>query len=149
LKKVHLLSLLLLLFSCTNNKTEEEQTAVVTDTTVIKINSKQQLVGEWKEHWGVGMETNVKSSDVFKIELTTDENLLITCVNKKRFAIDQVLFDGKELSFRKQNKSYPLGKFYVYYRLALNDNYKWMAGPIKNNKKQSDYVKWEKTSVFN
>jgi hypothetical protein len=149
LKKVHLLALLLLLFSCTNNKIKEEQTAVVKDTTVVKADPKQQLIGEWREHWGIGRETNVKSTDLFKIAIAEDGKLLITCLNKKRFAIDQVLFDGKELSFRKQNKSYPLGKFFVYYRLTLNDNYAWMAGPVKNNKKQSDYVKWEKTGISN
>jgi len=153
LKKIHFLSLLLLLFSCTNNKGKEEKTTVVKDTiivkdtTVVKVGSKTNLVGEWKEHWGIGMETNVKSSDLYIIELTENKNIVVTCTNKKKYAIDQVLFDGKELSFRKQNKFYPKGKFYVYYRLKLHDDYNWMEGPVTNNKKQRDYVKWEKVGV--
>lgn len=153
MKKIYFLSLLLLLFSCTNNKGKEDKTTVikdttiVKDTTVVKADPKQKLVGEWKEHWGIGMETNVKSSDLYIIELIENRDIVVTCTNKKKYAIDQVLFDGKELSFRKQNKSYPKGKFYVYYRLKLHDDYNWMEGPVTNNKKQSDYVKWEKISI--
>lgn len=154
LKNIYLLLLLVLLFSCTNNKSKEEKTTTK-DTVLIKdtlhvrssVGAKQQLVGTWKEHWGIGMETNVQTSDVFKIQLNANDNLTISCPDKKKFAIDQILFDGKELTFRKQNKSYPKGKFYVYYRLKLNDNAQWMEGPITNNKKQKDYVKWEKMNV--
>ncbi|MVN22028.1 hypothetical protein [Mucilaginibacter arboris] len=153
MKKTYFLSLLLLIFSCTNNKTKEEDNTKAANSikkeqeTVVKADPKTYLVGDWKEHWGIGMETNVNSSDLYKIVLGTNGNLSITCPDKKKFAIDQVLFDGKELSFRKQNKSYPKGKFYVYYRLKLHDDYNWMEGPITNNKKQKDYVKWEKINT--
>jgi hypothetical protein len=90
------------------------------------------------------MPTNVNSEDVYQINLALDGKLNVTCPGKKKFAIDQVLFDGKELAFRKQSKSYPKGKFFVYYRLKLHDDYNWMEGPITNNKKQKDYVKWER-----
>src|SRR5579875_2038735 len=121
-KKIYIVPIFLLLFSCTNNKVKEDnQTA--TDTTIeesattrfnnagnVKVDTKQKLLGQWKEHWGIGMETNVNSSDIFLIKLASNGKLNITCPNKKKFAIDQVLFDGKELTFRKQNKSYPKGK---------------------------------------
>ncbi|MGI4021083.1 MAG: hypothetical protein ACRYFA_06225 [Janthinobacterium lividum] len=159
MKKIHLLSLLLLLFSCTNDKNKEGKITIVKDTIIVKdtvsandtafakTNTKQKLIGNWKEHWGIGMQTNVKSSDVYQIKFTESGEISITCVNKNKFVIDQLLFDGKELSFRKQNKSYPKGKFYVYYKLKLHDDYNWMEGPITNNKKQNDFVKWEKVSV--
>jgi len=147
MKKVYILPIILLLFSCTSNKKGEDKTVVAQDTTVVKVDPKQKLVGEWKEHWGIGMKTNVKSSDTFKIQLNTNRDIVITSTNKKKYAIDQLLFDGKELSFRKQNKFYPKGKFYVYYKLKLNDNYTWMEGPVKNSKKQSDYVQWGKVKL--
>lgn len=158
MKKIHLLSLLLLLFSCTNDKNKEGKTTIITDTIVVKdtiladnealakTNTKQKLVGNWKEHWGIGMQTNVNSSDVYQIKLIKNGEVDITCINKKKFVTDQILFDGKELTFRKQNKSYPKGKFYVYYKLKLHDDNNWMEGPITNNKKQNDYVKWEKVN---
>lgn len=160
-KKIYFLLLLLLIFSCTNNKNQKENkiierdTIVKNDTITIKENkpvtskadTKQQLIGNWKEHWGIGMETNVNSADVYQIKLVANGNLELTCPAKKKFAIDQVLFDGQELTFRKQNKSYPKGKFYVYYKLKLHDDYNWMEGPITNNKKQKDYVKWEKVEA--
>lgn len=159
MKNIYFLLLLLLIFSCTNDKnhkeikTTERDTIAEKDTirenqtATSKADTKQQLIGNWKEHWGIGMETNVNSSDVYEIKLVSNGNLSVTCPAKKKFAIDQVLFDGQELTFRKQNKSYPKGKFYVYYKLKLHDDYNWMEGPITNNKKQKDYVKWEKINV--
>ncbi len=153
LRKTPILLLFLLLFSCTNDKVKEDKTAkedkiTKEDTTaIVKTDPKQRLVGDWKEHWGIGMETDVNSSDLYKIQVGTNGNFVITCTNKKKYKIDQLLFDGQELTFRKQNKSYPLGKFYVYYRLKLHDDFNWMEGPVTNNKKQKDYVKWEKMNV--
>ncbi len=153
LRKTPLLLIFLLLFSCTNDKVKEnktineDKTAKEDKTTIVKTDPKQELVGEWKEHWGIGMETTVRYSDLYKIQLTKNGDIVVTCKNKKNFVIDQLLFDGKELSFRKQNKAYSLGKFYVYYRLKLHDDFNWMEGPITNNKKQKDYVKWEKMDV--
>ena len=37
-----------------------------------KNDPNNKLVGEWKEHWGVGVETDVNYNDTFKIQLTTD-----------------------------------------------------------------------------
>lgn len=141
-----LLLLFLLLFSCTNNKVKENK-ITKEDKSIIKTDAKQELIGEWKEHWGIGMETTVRYSDLYKIQLSNNGNIVVSCNTKKNFAIDQILFDGHELTFRKQNKAYRLGKFYVYYRLKLHDDFNWMEGPITNNKKQKDYVKWEKLNV--
>ncbi|RYE20081.1 MAG: hypothetical protein EOP42_28010 [Sphingobacteriaceae bacterium] len=157
MKKAYLLLAVLALFSCTNDK---RQTVVKTDTvTITKTDTvfknhpsagvssapaKQRLVGQWKEHWGVGVETNVKSNDVYQIMLSDDGDLSISTSDKKKYKIDRLLFDGQELSFRKQNKLYPLGRFYIYYKLKLRDDFLWMEGPIINSKKQKDYVKWEK-----
>ncbi|MGI4749823.1 MAG: hypothetical protein ACRYFB_04240 [Janthinobacterium lividum] len=162
MKKIYLLLAVLVIVSCNNGK---QQTKIITDTvTIIKKDTisqfepgnqkrssdapqghtKQSLAGEWKEHWGIGVETNVNASDLYKIQLANDGKMNITCTNKKKYKIDQVLFDGKELSFRKQNKSYPLGKFYVYYKLKMHEDFNWMEGPITNNKKQKDFVKWER-----
>ena len=57
---------------------------------------------------------------------------------------DKVIFDGSELSFRKENTSYTNEKFFVYYKMKLSDDGNWMEGPISNSKNQTDYVKWEK-----
>ncbi len=161
MKKKYFLLAVLSVFSCTNDK---RKTKTITDTiTIIKTDTisqagatrsnqntgaqtdpKHHLVGQWKEHWGIGVQTNVNANDVYQIQLSDNGNLSITSSYKKKYKIDQLLFDGQELSFRKQNKLYPLGKFYVYYKLKLHDDFKWMEGPINNNKKQKDYVKWEK-----
>ncbi|RYE35968.1 MAG: hypothetical protein EOP42_05100 [Sphingobacteriaceae bacterium] len=170
MRKIYIFLAVLTVFSCTNDKKENSQTvtstsassgdaakntaassgaSAVADKNLSASDPKQNLVGQWKEHWGVGVETNVKSNDVYQIELSEDGNLSITTSNKKKYKIDQLLFDGRELSFRKQNKLYPLGKFYVYYKLKLRDDFKWMEGPITNNKKQKDFVKWEKVDPEN
>ena len=149
LRKTSILLLFLLLFSCTNDKVKEGKTIKEDKPTIVKTDPKQELVGEWKEHWGVGMETNVNYSDLYLIKLSKNGDIVITCKNKKNYVIDKLLFDGKELSFRKQNKNYRLGKFYVYYRLKLSDNSNWLGGPVRNNKRENDYVKWEKMNIAN
>lgn len=159
MKKIYLLLSVLIIVSCTNDK---HQTRTVTDTVKIierdtvaehtsinpgqkaQSDNTQKLIGKWKEHWGIGVETNVNTNDIYQIELTRDGNIIINSSNKNKYKIDKILFDGHELSFRKQNKLYPLGKFYVYYKLKLHDDFNWMEGPITNNKKQKDYVKWER-----
>ncbi|MGI4729658.1 MAG: hypothetical protein ACRYGB_13875 [Janthinobacterium lividum] len=164
MKKIYLFLAVLVIFSCTNDKHQtngrtdtvtvirtdtiiKNNTITNTKTKIASSNSKQNLVGQWKEHWGIGVQTNVNTTDVYQILLSNDGNLSITTSNKKKYKIDQILFDGKELSFRKQNKLYPLGNFYVYYKLKLNHDFNWMEGPITNNKKQKDFVKWEKIGL--
>jgi len=159
MKKTGLFLAVLAIVSCTNDK---HQTKTVNDTVIIikndtinqpggshqpknaATNSKQNLTGLWKEHWGVGVQTNVNTTDLYNIEVAGNGKISIISANKKNYKIDQVLFDGQEISFRKQNKSYPLGKFYVYYKLKIHDDFNWMEGPITNNKKQKDFVKWER-----
>ncbi|RYE21601.1 MAG: hypothetical protein EOP42_25655 [Sphingobacteriaceae bacterium] len=172
MKKIFILIVAVAVFSCTNDKKENSQTVTSTSSaasgdaekdtaagtgssTVTDKNSaaaadpKQNLVGQWKEHWGIGVETNVNYNDLYKITVDNGGKISINCINKKKYKIDQVLFDGHEISFRKQNKSYPLGRFYVYYKLKLHDDLRWMEGPITNSKKQKDYVKWGKVTDKN
>ncbi len=161
----------LTVFSCTNDKKEKSQTitstssaasgnaekatatrtgpSAVTDKNPSTSNQKQNLVGQWKEHWGVGVETNVNYNDLYKIQLDDAGKISVVCTNKNKYKIDRILFDGQEISFRKQNKAYPSGKFYVYYKLKLHDDLNWMEGPITNTKKQKDYVKWERLNADN
>lgn len=168
MRKIYILLAVLTVFSCTNDKKENSQTVTSTssapsvktekDTAVspsssaasgnrsATSDSKQNLIGQWKEHWGIGVETNVNYNDLYKISIDDAGKISINCTNKKKYKIDQVLFDGQEISFRKQNKSYPLGRFYVYYKLKLHDDLRWMEGPITNTKKQKDYVKWQKVA---
>ncbi len=126
MKKYFLLIVLALLFSACS----EEPT--------------QQLVGEWKEYWGIGRATDVEYHNINKIQLTTDGDLLVTCLNEDVYRFDQIVFDGHELSFRAENTSDPKERFYIYYKLTLEKDGKWLNGSILNSKNQADNVKWEK-----
>ncbi len=107
-------------------------------------NPKEKLVGEWKEYWGVGQETNVDYNDISKIQLTTDNEIILKCTDRDNYLFDKILFDGNELSFRKENTIDPNEKFYVYYKLKLSKDGKWLEGPINNSRNETNYVKWEK-----
>ena len=105
---------------------------------------KQKLIGEWKEHWGIGQETNVDYSDIIKIQLTTDGNFVMTCLNRNNYLFDKIIFDGNELSFREENTQDPNEKFYVYFKLKLNKEGNWLEGSITNSRGKTADVKWEK-----
>ena len=107
---------------------------------------KQKLIGEWKEHWGIGQETDVNYNDIIKIQLTTDGNFVMTCMNRNNYFFDKIIFDGIELSFREENTQDPNEKFYVYYKLKLSSDGKWMEGTISNSKGQTDNIKCEKVN---
>ena len=59
---------------------------------------------------------------------------------------DQVLFDGIELSSRMENVSNSTEKFYIYYKMKLSENGKWMEGSAQNSRQQTFAIKWEKIS---
>ncbi len=105
---------------------------------------KKKLIGEWKEYCGVGQETDVDYSDTYKIQLTADNEIILSCTSRDNYLFDKILFDGNELSFRKENTIDPNEKFYVYYKLKLSKDGEWMEGPISNSRNQTDYVKWKK-----
>lgn len=48
------------------------------------------------------------------------------------------------LSFRMENTIDPNEKLYVYYKMKLSDDGKWMEGPISNSRNATNYVKWQK-----
>lgn len=105
---------------------------------------KQKLVGNWAEHWGIGTETDINDIDTIQIQLITDGSIVISCVNKKDFQYDKIVFDGNELSYRMENISHPNEKFYVYYKLKVQDNGNWMDGSIENSKNKKVNIKLEK-----
>ncbi len=105
---------------------------------------REKLVGEWKEYWGIGRSTDVDYHNINKIEITDDGQLFISCVNESFYKFDKIVFDGEELTFRSENTSDPKEKFYIYYKLKLEKEGKWMNGTILNSKNQTDDVKWEK-----
>ena len=146
IKKIVLTYVLFLFFvSCTNNN---EKNKIQPSITSESIDTKQQLIGEWKEYWGIGVPTDVNYSDIFKIQITTEGEIIIRCLNRNNYLIDRLLFDGKELSFRKENTYNPEDKVFVYYKLKLSDDGNWLEGPITNNKDQSNNVKWKKNNNF-
>ena len=105
---------------------------------------KTKLIGEWKEHYGIGMDTNVDYTETYKIQLTTEGDLVITCLTYNNYLFDKILFDGNELSYRQENTSAPNEKFYMYGKLKLNSTEKWLEGNVVNNRGKSNNVKWEK-----
>ncbi len=80
---------------------------------------KEKIVGEWKEYWGVGQETDVTYSNTYEIQITAEGEIILKC-------------------------KIPNEKFYIYYKMKLSSDGKWMEGPISNSRNQTDYVKWEK-----
>ncbi|MBX3163753.1 MAG: hypothetical protein KF900_04685 [Bacteroidetes bacterium] len=105
---------------------------------------KQKLVGKWAEHWGIGTETDIQYVDTIQIQLTTDDNIIMSCVNNKTLQYDNIIFDGNELSFRMENISDPNEKFYVYYKLKVQKNGNWMDGSIENSRNKKNNIKLEK-----
>lgn len=105
---------------------------------------KAKLIGEWKEYYGVGMETDVDYTEIYKIQLTTDGDIVITCLTRNNYLFDKILFDGNELSYRKENTIDPNEKFYIYGKLKLNSNEKWLEGTVVNSRDKSNNIKWEK-----
>lgn len=105
---------------------------------------KTKLIGEWKEYYGVGMETDVDYNEIYKIQLTTDGDIVITCLTYNNYLFDKILFDGNELSYRQENTIDPNEKFYIYGKLKLNSNEKWLEGTVVNSRDKSDNIKWEK-----
>lgn len=104
---------------------------------------KTKLIGEWKEHYGVGMETNV-DYEIYKIQLTIEGDLVITCLTRNNYLFDKILFDGNELSYRIENTIDHNEKFYIYGKLKLNSNKKWLEGTVVNSRDKSGNIKWEK-----
>ena len=119
---------------------------LIVNTLLSSCNSdpKQKLVGKWAEHWGIGTETNVNDIDTLQIQLTTDGSIIISCVNKKYFQYDKIVFDGNELTYRMENTDYEDGEFYVYYKLKVKGTGDWMDGSIVNSKNQTESIKLEK-----
>jgi hypothetical protein len=117
---------------------------VITFLSSCNSDSKQKLVGKWAEHWGIGRETDINYIDTIQIQLTTDGNIVISCVNKKHFQYDKIVFDGNELSYRMENIDYQDGDFYVYYKLKVLDKGDWMDGSIVNSINHKEIIKLEK-----
>lgn len=117
---------------------------IVTFLSSCNSDPKQKLVGKWAEHWGIGTETDINDIDTIQIQLTTDGGIVVSCVNKKYFQYDKIVFDGNELSYRMENISDPNEKFYVYYKLKLQDNGNWMDGSIENSRNKRGNIKLEK-----
>lgn len=105
---------------------------------------KKKLVGEWKEYYGIGKETDVNDIEIYKIQLTTQGDLIITCLSNNSYLFDRIIFDGNELSYRQENISDPNEKFYIYGKLKLKNNEKWLEGTMENSRNQNDNIKWEK-----
>ncbi len=90
------------------------------------------------------METDVDYTDIYKIQLTTEGDIVITCLTRNNYLFDKILFDGNELSYRKENTIDPNEKFYIYGKLKLNSNEKWLEGSVVNSRDKSNNIKWEK-----
>lgn len=112
--------------------------------TSCQINPTQSLVGEWKEYYGIGEETDVTYNSIYRIEISKNDKLIIECSSDDHTVFDNIVFDGNELSFRKENTIQPNVKFYMYGKLKLKKNEKWMEGDVINSKNEKSHIKWEK-----
>jgi len=105
---------------------------------------KEKLIGEWKEYYGIGEKTDVNYNNIYKIQLASEGDLIITCITRNNYLFDNIVFDSEELSFRKENTIDPNEKFYVYGKLKLNSKGDWFEGTMKNSRGKTSHVKWEK-----
>jgi hypothetical protein len=105
---------------------------------------KNNFIGVWKQSWDTGQESDDTDNDIFKVQLTTDDSIILKCINYNYYIFDRVHFDGKELSFRVENTDSPEGKFYINYKLKLNEDGKWMDGLVNNSLHDTYHIKWEK-----
>ena len=105
---------------------------------------KTKIIGQWKEYYGIGEETDVDYNEIYKIRFGSEGDLMITCLSYDAYLFDNIVFDSEELSFRKENTSDPDEKFYIYGKLKLNSKGDWFEGTMKNSRGKTSHVKWEK-----
>lgn len=101
---------------------------------------KTALDGKWKEFWAVGEKSNVDHTDIYEININSDEELVMNCFscNETPTRFQKILFDGNELSFEIvwENNTVP-------YVLRLQDN-NTLVGTAINAEGNSVKVKLQK-----
>jgi hypothetical protein len=95
------------------------------------------VLGEWKEHWGNPLHTDVKYFEQYRITQASGRNVKVQVLNRDQ-KIDDEQFNGTVLTFSHHTDAYV-----VKYSLTLQQDGRWLIGTATTPKKVVD-VKWEK-----
>jgi|SRR5690606_8808962 len=89
-------------------------------------NPQKEIIGLWEQHW-VG-NTDVNSVDTLDIKFEK-ETIYIELYNKRagyQPIYSNILFDGKELTYKKD-----VNETTNYYKYVLSDDKKWLSGTVE------------------
>jgi len=82
------------------------------------------IVGNWKENWAAGGQTNVNYSDEYLISANQKGNLVILCPSRNNYFFEKISFENKILKAKLiiKDLKYNAGDSWVSYELTLQDN---------------------------
>lgn len=84
--------------------------------------SEDQLLGEWREHWGIPGDTDVTYNDRYRISRANGEQLSVAIISRQQRIFDVSVQNGV-LHFTQRTDT-----FEVRYRLILPGQERWMIG---------------------
>ncbi len=102
-----------------------------------KASSATTLVGEWREFWNPGKQTDVTYHDRYKITTASSGAVEVRIISRsQRISSERV--EGATLSFTQQTDTLT-----VEYSLTLQPDGNWLVGTAKTPKELVP-VKWER-----
>lgn len=108
---------------------------------------KKRIDGVWSEHW-IGSQSDVKDIDTVEIKILKNE-VIMTCLNDTNCIYDSIKINKNQFHFRLEYTTNPYERFFVYYKLQLAKNSRFIEGTILNSKNQTDTVRFIKERTLN
>ncbi len=84
--------------------------------------TEEQLIGEWREHWGIPGDTDVTYNDRYRIS-RGENNKIVVAITSREQRISDVSVRNGVLHFTQRTDA-----FEVRYRLILPGKERWMIG---------------------
>ncbi len=84
--------------------------------------AEEQLLGEWKEHWGIPGDTDVTYNDRYRISRGENNRIVVAITTREQRIFDVSVRHGV-LHFTQRTDA-----FEVRYRLILPGKERWMIG---------------------
>ena len=86
------------------------------------LSPEEKVAGLWTEHWRSdpnSSATDVNYVDTLKLGVAENGNLKISCINNDYYSYEDIVYDGKKLSFVMVNGESTDEKFTIQYDLQL------------------------------
>lgn len=134
MKLISLLIFCIFIWSCNQSK-------------CIRYSQKQRIDGVWSEHW-IGAQSDVYDIDTVEIKIVMNK-VIMTCLNDTNCIYDSIKINKNQFHFRLEYTTNPYERFFVYYKLQLAKNSRFIQGTILNSKNQTDTVRFIKERALN